>query len=491
MNNIQKSSNKIPLYDKVIYSMSAGYSSNLAVYIFSYYLTYFLVDMRGIPAAIAAVIILGSRIFDVITDFIIGIMIDRFHFKSGKFRGWIKLGMIPMLIGLPLVFAPITEWNMPAKIVWTIVTYGLYGSVFTTILYTPTNAQLINMTTDVEERSSIVGIREIFNNLGMFVVSAGFLPLVKVLGQGDEDRGFFMATALLAATAFAFQLWNLMVQKKYELCPDGSSKIADERFSEDSVSLKKQLRRAAGNRFAVLVIIGVFAMNILMGVKSGFLLFMFEYCFMDKDFYSLAMVFFTIGSIAGTMCIAFCIRIFKDTNRAFLSVMLLAIVCNLIFFAAVKAMGYEAAARSIHFGPLFIIFLIGSFFQGIHYGMPMILLSNAIDYGEWKNKRSDIGILFGFNSLAMSLGSAAGGTLVGGILAFIKYEAGADIQPAAVMNGILIGAVIIPSALTAVQLCLHLFYKFSDAEHEVCVRELAERKSVSDAPGAKEESTQF
>mgnify|MGYP001439146274 CR=1 FL=1 len=488
MDNIQKNSSKIPLYDKVIYSISAGYSSNLAVYIFAYYLTYFLVDLRGIPSAIAAAVILGSRIFDTATDFIIGILIDRVNFKSGKFRGWIKLGMIPMLIGLPLLFAPIAEWSTPAKIVWTIITYGLYGSVFTTILYTPTNAQLVNMTKDVKERSSIVGIREIFNNFGMFVVSAGFLPLVKVLGQGNEDRGFFLTTAFLAATAFVFQLWNLIIQKKYELYPDGRSKIVNEKLSEDSISFTKQLKRAAKNRFAVLVIIGTFVMNILMGVKSGFLLFMFEYCFMDKAFYSLAMVFFTMASITGAVCIAFCIRIFKDTNRAFLSVLILSMICNLIFFAMIKTMGYGGAARSIHFGPLFTVFMIGAFFQGIHYGMPMILLSNAIDYAEWKNRQSDIGILFGFNSLAMSLGSALGGTLVGGILALVKYEAGADIQAPEVLDGMLIGAVIIPAALTAVQFCLHLFYKFSDKEHEVCVRELAERKPAGSLSGKKEES---
>ena len=150
----------IPFYDKFVYALSSGFSSNLAVYIFSYYLTFFLVDIRGLPARLAGFIILGSRVFDTVTDFLIGMLIDRTHFKSGKYRGWIKLGMIPMLVGLPLIFADLGQLSMTVKIIWTVITYGLYGSVFTTILYTPTNAQLVNMTRDVEERSSIVGLRE-------------------------------------------------------------------------------------------------------------------------------------------------------------------------------------------------------------------------------------------------------------------------------------------------------------------------------------------
>lgn len=86
----------IPFYDKFVYALSSGFSSNLAVYIFSYYLTFFLVDIRGLPARLAGFIILGSRVFDTVTDFLIGMLIDRTHFKSGKYRGWIKLGMIPM-----------------------------------------------------------------------------------------------------------------------------------------------------------------------------------------------------------------------------------------------------------------------------------------------------------------------------------------------------------------------------------------------------------
>ena len=165
---------------------------------------------------------------------------------------------------------------MTVKIIWTVIIYGLYGSVFTTILYTPTNAQLVNMTRDVEERSSMVGLREIFNNVAVMLVSAGFLPLVQLLGGGDEDRGFFLTTAVLAVLAFVFQLWNLMMQRKYELNPDGSPKFDPVERPNERVSLLQQIQRILQNRPAVITIAGMLLMNILMATKSGLMIYYFK-----------------------------------------------------------------------------------------------------------------------------------------------------------------------------------------------------------------------
>ena len=135
-------------------------------------------------------------------------------------------------------------------------------------------------------------------------------------------------------------------------------------------------------------------------------------------------------------------------------------------------MGMGTASRSIHFGLLFFVLILSGLFQGAHYGFPTLLQSNAVDYGEWKTKRSDIGVTFGLNSLAMSLGSAIGGTLVGFLLDAIHYVPNVSQTPS-VQNGMLVGAILVPVALTAMQFVLHLFFGLTDAQHARCVRELA------------------
>ena len=470
---------KIPFYDKIIYSLSSGFSSNVAVWLFSYYLTYFLVDIRGLQAALAGSIILCSRIFDTFTDFIIGTAIDRTHFKSGKFRGWIKLGMIPMFVGLPLVFADIYNTSMTFKVIWTVLTYGTYGSIFTTILYTPTNAELVNMTADIEERSSIVGWREIFNNLGLLFVAGGFLPLVKFLGKGNEGKGFMFASAIVGGIAFIFQIWNLMMQRKYELNADGTPiEMKDEASDKDGhVLLTRQLKRILNNKPALVVIIGLFIQNIQIGIKSGFMIYIFKYYFYEEAFYSIVMIFFTLASVAGAMMIQYLIKLFKDSSRSFMITMTVSVVLNVTYFVLIKAMDMKAASESIHYGLLFMILIASGLVQGSHYGFPTLLISNAVDYGEWKNKKNDIGIIYGFNSLAMSFGSAVGGALVGLLLEVISFKSGVG-QSAEVLNGLLFMAIILPVLLTIAQMILQTFYGLNDELHDRCVKEIEERKAA-------------
>lgn len=167
---------KLPLKDKIIYSSCIGLGVNMAPIVFSYYLTYFYTDVLEILPPIASFILLGSRIFDTITDLIMGITIDRITLKSGKYRGWLKIASVPMFVGLVLIFAPFSEMSDRFKIFWAILTYGTYGAIWNTMAYGPSNAMLVNMTQNVKERAFIVGFREVFYNIGVVIVASLFMP---------------------------------------------------------------------------------------------------------------------------------------------------------------------------------------------------------------------------------------------------------------------------------------------------------------------------
>lgn len=88
--------------DKLAWSSCDGMGTLLAWNIFASYLTYYFTDVCGLAVGLAGNIILIARSCDTVTDFLIGIAIDRCHWKSGKYRGWLKIGILPMTIGLPL-----------------------------------------------------------------------------------------------------------------------------------------------------------------------------------------------------------------------------------------------------------------------------------------------------------------------------------------------------------------------------------------------------
>lgn len=454
---------KLPLKDKLVYSSCIGLGVNMAPIVFSYYLTYFYTDVFGIAAGVASFVMLGSRVFDTVTDFIMGVTIDKVTLRSGKYRGWLKIACLPMFIGLTLIFAPFAHMSDGFKIFWAILTYGTYGAIWNTMAYGPANAELVNMTVNVEERAKIIGFREVFYNVGVIIVSALFIPMVKIFGGGNESRGFFLASAAVGLLALISQLANLKIQRKYELNKDGSPiEIGTtENNKEHGYSLREELKYLAMNKPAIIVLSGVFAMNILMTIKGSLMIYTFKYYFMDGGFYPVAMGFFTVAAIAGALLIQKLIKWFKGSNNAFKAVLTLNIAVNLIYFILCKIMGRDNAGISMHFGIIFIIFVICGLLQGAHYGFPNLLLPSTIDYGYKKHGKLQIGLINGVNSLCISMASAVGGFITAQILSFIGYVPNA-VQSEYVLNGILISAVLIPVVLMVFQLIMHMFYKLKD-----------------------------
>lgn len=470
-----KEKGALPFLDKVAWASCDGMGTLLAWNIFASYLSYYFTDICGIALGLAGNIILFARSADTVTDFLIGIAIDRTHWKAGKYRGWLKIGIIPMTLGLPLIFAPLGGVSITARIAWIIVFFGTYGCIWNTIVCAPTHAQLVNMTTSVEERSSAIGIREVFYNVGMFFVTASFLPMVKAFGGGDESRGFFFAAIVFALIGFVSMGANYLVQKKYELNPDGSSKVIENKPTAEDPQEKRSLLSELGlvlkNRPAVIILISVLVVNTLMTIKSALMVYSFKYYFDMENFYAVAMGAFTVASILGALLIKHFVRWFKDSSRGFIGVMIMSIVSNVAFYVLCRVMGPTAAAKSMHFGLLFFIFVLSAVFQGAHYGFANLMVPSVIEYGFWLTGRLQTGLIYGIYALDISLGAAIGGKLTLTILDLIKYIPNVVQTPQAQI-GILFGTFMIPVLMTAVQLVLQFFFGLNDEKYQKCVEEI-------------------
>lgn len=470
----------IPFRDKAIWASCDGMGTLLAWNIFAAYLTYYFTDVLGIAVGLAGNIILIARSLDTVTDFLIGVAIDRTNWKSGKYRGWLKLGILPMTIGLPLVFFPLQNASMTVRIIWIAVIWGTYGFTWNTIVCAPTHAQLVNMTTNVEERSSAIGIREVFYNIGLFMVSAAFLPMVRFFGKGNENVGFFWAAAVFALIGFISMGANYLIQKKYELNPDGSSRVAESTSKEkgEKGNLLKELALVGKNRPAIIILISVLLVNTLMTIKSALLVFSFKYYFDMESFYAVAMGVFTIATILGALLIKPCVHFFRDSSRGFIAVMILSIVSNSAFYMLCRAMGPEAAAKSMRFGGLFFLFILSGIFQGTHYGFANLLVPSVIEYGHWLTGKLQTGLIYGIYALDISLGAAIGGKLTTVVLNATNYVPNAA-QTLAAKNGILFGTFMIPVIMTAVQLLIQFFFGLSDKKYQRCVEEIEARSKAA------------
>ena len=129
MANEQASStsvNRAKMYQLALFPMNNGATNVYYVLILSYIAT-FGNNVLGIATVFASVMVTGMRVFDAITDPIIGALMDRTNGKFGKFRPFIVIGNAIMAISV-IVLYMITP-KIPADMVWLryVAFVGLYA----------------------------------------------------------------------------------------------------------------------------------------------------------------------------------------------------------------------------------------------------------------------------------------------------------------------------------------------------------------------------
>lgn len=180
----------------------AALTTPLSIYLPPFYSTEMGLGMTTVGAIFAA-----TKIWDMLTDPIVGVLSDRFPSRFGRRRHWIVLSVpILMLSGFVIFFpeavlsGPVTPGFLFGALV------ALYvGYTFLTISHTSWGAEL---TPDYHERSRIQGTIQLFSLMGMALVLAT-AAVTEVTGVSMPARlrmqamGWFMLIALPLTTAAA------------------------------------------------------------------------------------------------------------------------------------------------------------------------------------------------------------------------------------------------------------------------------------------------
>lgn len=139
----------------------AGLGTGLIVQVPILFLLVYMTDILAIPAALAGLALFGSRIFDIITDPIMGIISDRTHTRWGRRRPYLLLGGVTVAVSLAFLFsAPLYE-SMYARLAYVM---GLFIIVQTgvTIFMVPYYAMPAEMTDDNYQRTKLMSTRAFF-----------------------------------------------------------------------------------------------------------------------------------------------------------------------------------------------------------------------------------------------------------------------------------------------------------------------------------------
>ena len=127
-------------------------SSSMFWKVFSYFLPFFYSNIFGLRLADAALLVLVTRLWDAVSDPMMGVIADRTHTRWGKYRPYL-LWVAPFfsVCGILLFTTPQVEYGL--KLTWAYVTYLLMMTVYTAI-NVPYGAMLGVMTDDPQEKTS-------------------------------------------------------------------------------------------------------------------------------------------------------------------------------------------------------------------------------------------------------------------------------------------------------------------------------------------------
>lgn len=469
---------KLPFRDKLWNSIAPIFSCMLPFNIFGYYLLYFYTDVVGLEPALAGTIIMFARTFDVFTDIMIGYFIDRFNPKIGKYRFWGLISFLPQLIDLILVFTFFPSASRTFTIVWCAVTYGCYGAICATLGYIPQNCQVINMTKNTEERASVAGWKGLFENITILLVAVAYLPLVNLLSGPTNNmaRGFLLATIVFSLVAQLPILLNVRYTRKYELNYDGTYRehLLASKSTEKALSIWDELKYFCQNRPAVVITAGAIILYVLQTVRNSMTVYLFEYYFQMPEMTSISL-FFSCGlSMLGAMLVSRLVKIFKDSNRAFVIMAIFHSVMYAILYLWIAASPMETAQRSMHFGPMFILYAFCGLFQGMYYVFPNVMMPAAVDYGIYKHGVNQSGFIYSFFGAFLTLGGALGSFVSSMLLSSTGYVANAA-QSTATLGGMLFVGILLPAILSVVHGVLQMFCGITDKKHDEWVKDIAAR----------------
>lgn len=144
--------------------------------LYVYLPTYYADDLGMGLAAVGSVLLL-ARLWDMVSDPLIGMLSDRWQTPLGRRKPWLVLGTpVAILSAFPLFLADssVTAWEL---LLWTSLLY-----LGATMISLPHNAWGAELSSDYHDRSRITGLREGLVILGTLVAAA--LPALLPGGTG-------------------------------------------------------------------------------------------------------------------------------------------------------------------------------------------------------------------------------------------------------------------------------------------------------------------
>ena len=430
--------NRAKFYQLALFPMNNGATNVYFVLILSYVAT-FGENILGL-VGFASIMVTLMRLFDAITDPIIGALMDKTNTRFGKFRPFMVIGNVIMALSVIVLYVltpMIPDTMMWARYVAFTVLYAIWviGYTFQTSV---TRAAQPVLTDDPNQRPLFT----LFNTIGS-LAGMGVMQFIGPILAGDNILGDYNTTWFAVMTPIGIVMSVLLTvlaivgiwEKDNEKYFGLGGKSEPVKISEyiQIVRTNKPLQRlmiaGGGCKLALAIATNVTVLCMLYGCMMG-------------NYDGLYLPMMVLGYVFSAPFFALTIRTSQKhgQKRSLMTYVAVALVCYIGVLALLMLWqpGNPALSLRIYEGTLFksdfkltinlytIAFLL---FFGIGYGayystadMPIPMVADCADYETYRSGKFIPGIMGTLFSLVDKLVSSLAATVVSIAVGFIGYN---------------------------------------------------------------------
>ena len=202
----------ISLKEKVAYFVGECGSCGMFYYLTITLSTYFFTDVMHLSATTLGAIIIASRIFDGVSDLIVGSLVDRTHTRWGKARPWVLFSTLPYALAMVLLYCLPATWTTAHQVAYVVITYNLAVTICYTVENIPWGSLPALMTRDKVQRSQMHSIRMLASPLGSAIGVSTAMPLISAMGGRQQD--WITVMSILAVVGILCNIFAVVVIKE-------------------------------------------------------------------------------------------------------------------------------------------------------------------------------------------------------------------------------------------------------------------------------------
>ncbi len=403
------------------------------------YVETFLTDI-GIAAASAAMILLIPKLWDAVNDVLFGYLMDRNTFRNGqKFMPWVRVGTAAIGITTVALFAIPESMAQGTKIAWFLIAYILFDISYT-VLDAPAFAVTTVMTSDVEERSSIIAGNKLWGMVGG-VVATLLVPILR------PKLGWFAACVVFVAVSVAMMIPMLFAVKERHTAPAG----------EENPNFREMLRYLKANKYLTVTLVSLLLLG-LASLEQKMAIYMGRICLGQENMATLV----AGGAAVSVILVSILVPILSKKWDKFY-VLCFGLAFAIVMDIAAYFVGYDSLAIAI------VMTMLKCSGLGFWSVVIYMLVADTVEYGTYKTGTRAAGISFSLQTFVAKMKNSLIGTVVLLSLSAVGFVEGEGaVQPEGVADGVWALFCLFPALGFAIALVILLtFYKLRTKDVQV------------------------